>query len=260
MTECFGSRRGSQTFGASEEGLTVSVASPRSRRPTVASLIALTVVTGLVDSVSYLRLGHVFVANMTGNVVFLGFSVDRQSGLSAIASLVALSGFALGALGGGRMASSLAGGPSRWLGAAFGTEASILAVVAVLTASGTLPLSGRGNLVTIAMMAVAMGVQNSTVRHFGVPDLSTTVLSLTFTGLFADSPLAGGSGARVHRRLGSMGAMLAGAALGAWLLQDSPSGVIALAAVLSGAAAAVFMTGEAGTAPAGSLTIEPRAI
>jgi hypothetical protein len=50
-------------------------------------LLALTVVTGLVDAVSILRLGRVFVANMTGNVVFTGFAVTgaprpaRQAGL-----------------------------------------------------------------------------------------------------------------------------------------------------------------------------------
>ena len=59
-------------------------------------------VTGLVDAVSYLRLGRVFVANMTGNVVFLGFSADPRSGLSAAASVIAIAGFLLGALAGGR--------------------------------------------------------------------------------------------------------------------------------------------------------------
>jgi hypothetical protein len=55
------------------------VPSPVSTRRTVAALSALTVVTGLVDAVSYLRLGRVFVANMTGNVVFLGFSLHPHS-------------------------------------------------------------------------------------------------------------------------------------------------------------------------------------
>lgn len=53
-------------------------------------LLLLTVVTGLVDAASYLKLGHVFVANMTGNVVFLGFAIAGASGLSIWASLVAL--------------------------------------------------------------------------------------------------------------------------------------------------------------------------
>ena len=46
-------------------------------------LVVLTVVTGLVDAVSYLKLGHVFVANMTGNIVFLGFAVAGAEGFSA---------------------------------------------------------------------------------------------------------------------------------------------------------------------------------
>jgi uncharacterized membrane protein YoaK (UPF0700 family) len=58
----------------------MAVPSPLGRRQTVAALLTLTFVTGLVDAVSYLRLGRVFVANMTGNVVFLGFSVDPHSG------------------------------------------------------------------------------------------------------------------------------------------------------------------------------------
>jgi uncharacterized membrane protein YoaK (UPF0700 family) len=47
----------------------------RSHGPLPALLVCLTVVTGLVDAFSYLSLGHVFVANMTGNVVFLGFAL-----------------------------------------------------------------------------------------------------------------------------------------------------------------------------------------
>ena len=45
-------------------------------------LIVLTVVTGMVDALAYLRLGHVFVANMTGNVVFLSFALAGASGFS----------------------------------------------------------------------------------------------------------------------------------------------------------------------------------
>src|SRR4051794_5579018 len=69
-----------------------------------ALLVGLTVVTGLVDAVSYLGLSHVFVANMTGNVVFLGFALAGAPGLSAPASLAALGAFLLGALAGGRIA------------------------------------------------------------------------------------------------------------------------------------------------------------
>ena len=222
----------------------MAISSPLGSRQTVAALLTLTAVTGLVDAVSYLRLGRVFVANMTGNVVFLGFSADPRSGLSAAASVIAIAGFVLGALAGGRAAHALAAvRPGRWLAMAFTGEALILGAVAALTGTGVLPFAGPGRFATIAVLAVALGVQNSTVRHLGAPDLTTTVLTLTLTGLTADSSLAGGPGARPHRRLGSVAAMLAGAAAGAGMLQWlSPAAVIAVAAVLAAAVAGAFLT------------------
>jgi uncharacterized membrane protein YoaK (UPF0700 family) len=220
----------------------MAVPSPLSSRRTVAALLTLTVVTGLVDAVSYLRLGHVFVANMTGNVVFLGFSVDPRSGLSAPASLIAIAGFALGALAGGRAAHSMAAAdPGRWLAAALSAESIVLGAVAALTGIGVLPFVGHGSLVTIAVLAAALGVQNSTVRHLGAADLTTTVLTLTITGLAADNALVGGPGAKPHRRLGSIVAMLAGAAVGAGILRWSATAAIAIAAVLVAAVTALVI-------------------
>ena len=45
-------------------------------------LVSMTLVTGLVDAFSYLLLGHVFVANMTGNIAFLGFALAGAPGFS----------------------------------------------------------------------------------------------------------------------------------------------------------------------------------
>jgi uncharacterized membrane protein YoaK (UPF0700 family) len=209
----------------------------------VAALLTLTFVTGLVDAVSYLRLGRVFVANMTGNVVFLGFSADPHSGLSAAASVIAIAGFAAGAFAGGRAAHHMAAQrPGWWLAAAFAAEALIIGAVAVLAGTGLLPYAGDGRFATIAVLAAALGIQNATVRHLGAPDLPTTVLTLTLTGLAADSTPAGGPGAKPHRRLGSVAAMLAGAAAGAGLLQASPTAVIAVAAALVAAVSASFLT------------------
>src|SRR6201992_1646836 len=73
----------------------------RRHGPLPPPLICLTPGTGLVDSFSYLLLGHVFVANMTGNVVFLGFALAGAPGFSIGASLTALAAFAAGALIGG---------------------------------------------------------------------------------------------------------------------------------------------------------------
>jgi len=229
----------------------MAVAVPPRPRVTVAALLTLTAVTGLVDAVSYLRLGHVFVANMTGNVVFLGFTAYPHSGLSLIASITAIAGFLVGAVAGGRTANTLSTRhPRRWLAAAFTAEAAILGLVAVLAAAHVLPYTGNGRYATIALLAVALGVQNSTVRHLGAPDLTTTVLTLTLTGLAADSALARGTGARPHRRLGSIAAMLAGAAAGAALLRWSPTAVIALAAILVAAVATPLLTaGRPGERP-----------
>src|SRR2546430_1134943 len=110
----------------------MAVESPVSERRTVIALLTLTVVTGLIDAVSYLRLGRVFVANMTGNVVFLGFSVQPHSGLSAAASLIAIGGFVVGSFSGGRLAMAHSHRTGHWLGIAFGTEAVAIAAVAML--------------------------------------------------------------------------------------------------------------------------------
>src|SRR5882724_8963501 len=75
---------------------------PREDAALVLLLLAMTVVTGVVDAVSILRLGHVFVANMTGNVVFLGFALSGASGFSVLASLVAVGAFLVGAAIGAR--------------------------------------------------------------------------------------------------------------------------------------------------------------
>jgi uncharacterized membrane protein YoaK (UPF0700 family) len=215
----------------------MAVQPPTGQVRTVTALLTLTAVTGLIDAVSYLRLGHVFVANMTGNVVFLGFSAHPGSGLSAVASLVAIGGFLAGAYSGGRLAQTTSARPARWLAMSFAMEAVLLAGVALLTAIGVLPEHAHGSWATIAILAIALGVQNSTVRHLGVADLTTTVLTLSLTGLSADRNW---TARPARRRAASVLAMLAGAAAGAGLLQISTSGVIAVAATLTVIAATLI--------------------
>src|SRR3989441_1054627 len=176
-------------------------------------LLALTVTTGLIDAVSVLGLGRVFTANMTGNVVFLGFALAGQPGFSRLRSLAALLAFLVGAVIGGRLGARLAGSDRRWLFTVAVVESSLL-FAAALAARGydgeTLAPSAR-LYVLIALTAVAMGVRNATVRRLAVPDLTTTVLTLTLTGLGADSPLAGGTNPRWLRPVASGAAMLGGA-------------------------------------------------
>jgi uncharacterized membrane protein YoaK (UPF0700 family) len=181
-------------------------------------LVALTVVTGLVDAFSYLVLGHVFVANQTGNVVFLAFALAGVRGFSATASVTAIGSFAVGALLAGRLGRSLAGRRELLLGVTAGIQAVILAEAVTMTALSPSPMPAGLRYALIVSLALAMGAQNGTARKLAVPDLTTTVLTLTITGVAADGPLAGATGARVARRLISVAAMFLGALVGALLV------------------------------------------
>jgi uncharacterized membrane protein YoaK (UPF0700 family) len=180
-------------------------------------LLLLTVVTGLVDAASYLKLGHVFVANMTGNVVFLGFAIAGAGGLSIWASLVAIGSFLVGGLAGGRIGGRHAEQRGTLLRVALAAQLPAVAVAVALVAAGGDPIDGARRYVVTAALALAMGVQNATARRLAVPELTTTVLTMTLTGIAADSHLAGGAGSKIGRRLVAVAAMLAGALIGALL-------------------------------------------
>jgi uncharacterized membrane protein YoaK (UPF0700 family) len=220
---------------------------PVARRWGVAAFLSLTMATGLIDAVSYLTLNHTFVANMTGNIVFLGFALSPESGFTVVAPLFSLAGFVFGSLVGGRAARMLQPRPRRWVGIVFGSQALVLGVVAVLIGTSVLRRTGGSSYVLIFVLAACFGLQNATVRSLGPRDLTTTVLTLTLTGLAADSFLGGGKDAKPHRRIGSVVAMFAGAALGALLLQVTTAWVVVLAAVAVAVAAAIFVFGPAAT-------------
>jgi uncharacterized membrane protein YoaK (UPF0700 family) len=181
-------------------------------------LVAMTLVTGLVDAFSYLVLGHVFVANMTGNVVFLAFALAGVPGFSILASLVALGAFVLGALGGGLLGSRLSQQRGHLLSVSAALQALLLCGAVVLAALSGNPVAPGGSYGLIIVLGIAMGLQNATARKLAVPDLTTTVLTLTIVGIAADSRLVGGSGSRAGRRLIAVGAMFAGALFGSLLI------------------------------------------
>src|SRR5437660_6915081 len=186
-----------------------------------ALLFALTAMTGFVDAVSYLALGHVFTANMTGNVVLLGFAMADTPGLSVARSGAALGAFVVGATIGGRVAAATAGERLRTTSIGTGIEAVLLLVAAGLaTRAGEDLLRDRMRLYTlITLTGLAMGVRNAVVRKLAERDLTTTVLTMTITGIAADSSLAGGANPGWFRRALSVVLMFAGAAAGAWLLR-----------------------------------------
>jgi uncharacterized membrane protein YoaK (UPF0700 family) len=221
----------------------VAVESPVSQRLTVLSLLLLTFATGLVDAVSVLVLGHVFVANMTGNVIFLGFWFVPHSGVDMTAALVAFVSFVAGAVIGGRLARHLDHEVRLWLGVTLGAEAVALLVLAILGGTGVLDYRDDTKLILIAGLAVVFGVQNVTARQFGVQELSTTVLTSTISGLGFDSRLAGGTGEREKLRYGVVLTMTGGAAVGATMTRFTVAPVIAIAAGFVAVACAIFWFG-----------------
>jgi uncharacterized membrane protein YoaK (UPF0700 family) len=196
-----------------------------------------------VDAISVLVLGHVFVANMTGNVIFLGFWFVPHSGVDMTAAVIAFISFLLGTVIGGRFARHLDYEVRRWLTAALGTEVLLLSVLAVLAGTGVVSYHDNGKLILIAGLAITFGAQNAAARQFGVQELSTTVLTSTIVGIGVDSRLAGGSGEREKLRYTVVLTMLAGAAVGATMSRFMVAPVIGLAAAVVATSLAIFRYG-----------------
>jgi uncharacterized membrane protein YoaK (UPF0700 family) len=203
-------------------------------------LYLFTAVTGLIDAVSYIALGHIFTANMTGNIVLLGFALAGVPGLSALRSLTAFAAFFVGALIGGSLATRLAPLSShQWRMTASACEALFL-LGATLASIVSIPFDSTRMYAVIVLTALAMGLRNATVRRIALPDLTTTVLTLTITGLAADSSFAGGSDPRWQRRLMSILLIFAGAVVGALLLRHSLALPLAMATVSAVCGVAAF--------------------
>jgi uncharacterized membrane protein YoaK (UPF0700 family) len=221
----------------------VPVESSVSQRVTVAGLLLLTLATGIVDAVSVLELGHVFVANMTGNIIFLGFWLAPRTVVDMTAALVAFVSFVTGAALGGRLARHLGREIRRWLAITLSVEVVMLATLSILAGSGVLDYHDDTKLFLIAGLAVTFGIQNSTARQFGIQELSTTVLTTTISGIGFDSRLAGGTGERAGLRYSVVLTMCAGAGIGATLTRFAVAPVIALAAGVVAISAAIFWFG-----------------
>jgi uncharacterized membrane protein YoaK (UPF0700 family) len=219
------------------------VDSPVSERLTVISLLLLTFATGIVDAVSVLALGHVFVANMTGNVIFLGFWFVPHSGVDMTAAVVAFASFVVGTVLGGRLARHIDTEVRLWLTVALSVEVVVLVALSILAGIGVLNYHDNTKLILIAGLAMTFGSQNATARQFGIQELSTTVLTSTIVGLGFDSRLAGGSGHREKLRYSVVVTMCAGAVVGATMTRFTVAPVIALAATLVAVAAAIFRFG-----------------
>jgi uncharacterized membrane protein YoaK (UPF0700 family) len=220
---------------ATRQEVTATLRSPQDSAdgPLPQLLLTLTVVTGLVDATSYLKLGHVFVANMTGNVVFLGFGIAGAGGISIWTSLTALGSFLVGGVAGGRIGARWSSDRGRHLAATTSTELLLVTAALAVAALSTHHIGTASRYAVIVLLAIAMGIQNTAARKLAVPDLTTTVLTMTLTGIAADATLAGGHGSKLGRRALSVAAMLLGALIGGLLiLKVDNSAPLALAAGL----------------------------
>jgi uncharacterized membrane protein YoaK (UPF0700 family) len=192
-------------------------------------LVGLTVLTGVVDAVSILSLGRVFVANMTGNVVFIGFALTGAAGFSLAASLAALAGFLIGAGVGGRLVRRFGDDRAVLLAAGVAIELALIVAALIVIQAVEGPITPAVGAVVAAVMAVGTGIQNAVVRRLAVPDMTTTVLTMTLTGIAADIR-AGNASRALKRRLLAVGAMLGGAVAGSELvLHQGASAALALA-------------------------------
>ena len=230
--------------------------------PLYGILLTLSVVTGVVDAVSILALGRVFVANMTGNVAFAAFALVGTPGFSLSASLFALAGFLTGAYVGGILITRAGGDRATLLRAGTVAELLLAGASLLIAALSGEPGASHGTLglgmsifgpavtdVVAALLAITMGIQSAVARKLAAPDLTTTVLTMTLTGLGAEIPAvirgieAPGPARRtvraaLGRRLTAVAAIAAGAAAGAVLvLHVSPLSGMSLGTALLAVAA-----------------------
>jgi len=212
----------------------------RPPQPLVVTLALLTVVSGFVDAVSFLGLGHVFTANMTGNVVLIGFAAAGAPGFSMAASLTALACFLAGAVVGGRLARGVALQRTLLL-AVMVVEAACVAAAAIIAGAVPAISAGWPRFTVIGLLAAGMGTRNAAVRRIAVRDMSTSVLTTTLTGLASDSSLAGGTNPNARLASTSVLSMFGGALVGAVLvLHAGATWSLGAAAVIVVATAVFF--------------------
>jgi uncharacterized membrane protein YoaK (UPF0700 family) len=197
-------------------------------------LIGLTFTAGIVDAVSYLGLGQIFTANMTGNLVFLALAVGQGTLFLALRSVTALIGFSLGAIVAGRSLGR-APGAAPWSDQVTRVLLGELVLVACFALGWAIPAGNPGGDLLYALIAVsafAMGLQNAVARHLAVPGLTTTVITTALTGFMAEFAALGISGPQTRRWAWAILALFGGAAVGGALMLHArswpPVGMVAM--------------------------------
>lgn len=216
-------------------------------------LITLTFATGVADVASYLGLGQIFTANMTGNTVFLAIAIGQRDLVIGLRSAVALLAFGVGALVAGRYLEPLQD-RSPW---PRGITKVLWAQLAFVTAFSFLWIAcrgvptGPGTYLLISLSATGMGMQSSAGRKLAVPGVTTNVLTMAFTGLMAELAALGISGPNERRWTAVILALASGAALGGWLfVVDRPLLPLPLIGAVAGVCAVATVHGRRPTGTA----------
>jgi uncharacterized membrane protein YoaK (UPF0700 family) len=154
--------------------------------PLAGLLIVLTVASGLIDGTTLLRLGHVFGAAMTGNLLFIGVALAGAPGFSVTTSLTALGAFVTGSFVAKLIIDHTSSDRGRLLRDAAAFQLAALAVSTIIVgAVGNTPGPGA-RYPLLALISAAMGVQMAAVRELGVREVTTTVLTTTLSTLIID--------------------------------------------------------------------------
>lgn len=150
-------------------------------------LLLLSLAAASLDAISYLGLGRVFTAMMTGNTVLLGLALAQGEVLAALRSILALIGFAIGAFVGAIIVERDSE-PAEWPAAVTAALAFETMILIIFAASFTLFGNTHQGIVylLIILSAFAMGVQSAAVRRLGVPGIATTYITGTLTSLMID--------------------------------------------------------------------------
>src|SRR5215467_10670485 len=154
--------------------------------PLPAMLVAFTMLAGVVDATSILVLDNVFVATITGNIVFLGLGLAGEHGFSVLSVAVALGGFVLGVLAGAPICGHSGGHRGRALRNVAVFKAILAVPVTIVVVIAAEPLHTGVRLAVTALLAASMGAQLTLIRYLKVPDLLTAVMTLTTIGVITE--------------------------------------------------------------------------
>jgi uncharacterized membrane protein YoaK (UPF0700 family) len=202
-----------------------------------ALLLTLTAAAGSTDVVSFLALGRVFTANMTGNLVLLGIAIGQGQLAGAVRSVIALAGFALGVTIGVRVTARTQG-PTAWplsVTRALLVELGLLAAFVVgWQFAGDHPAAPALD-VLVALSAGAMGMQAAAARRLHLTGVTTVFVTGMLTSLIADLATVGPGRSQWRLWAASLTALVIGAAVGAGLFTAWRPGAPGIALVLVGA-------------------------